>query len=202
MSPEPAFATLSFPSLRTEQQDEVDLRARASGHAAGYAEGLRAANAELVELRTRLQAEHDATIRHGQARLDRAIEILGAASAALAASTLPVVADAQGALATNALTLAEALLGIELASDETSAKAALARALSTVDAPLVTTVRLSPIDLSVLDAEIIAAAGIPLVSDPSLARGDAIAELPIGYLDARLTAATARARAAIMGADA
>ncbi|MBK4348684.1 FliH/SctL family protein [Lacisediminihabitans changchengi] len=197
MSPEPAFATLRFPSLRTEQQDEADLRARASGHAAGYAEGLRAANAELDELRARLQAEHDATIRHGQARLDRAIDILGAASAALAARAMPLVSEAQDVLAQNALALAEALLGIELATGDTSARAALTRALSTADAPLVTTIRLSPIDLSVLDDEIIAAAGVPLIADPSLARGDAIAELPIGYLDARITAATARARAAI-----
>jgi len=198
MSPEPTFATLAFPSLRTEQQAELDLRARASGHAAGYAEGLRAANVELEQLRERLQAELDATIRHGQARLDRALEVLEAASAALAARALPVVADAQDALARNALDLAEALLGIELASGDASARAALTRALSTADAPLVTTVRLNPTDLAVLDEATIAAAGVPLVADPALARGDAIAELPIGYLDARISAATARARTAIM----
>jgi len=198
MSPEPTFATLAFPSLRTEQQAELDLRARASGHAAGYAEGLRAANVELEQLRERLQAELDATIRHGQARLDRALEVLEAASAALAARALPVVADAQDALARNALDLAEALLGIELASGDTSARAALTRALSTADAPLVTTVRLNPTDLAVLDEATIAAAGVPLVADPALARGDAIADLPIGYLDARISAATARARTAIM----
>ena len=138
MSPEPTFATLSFPSLRTDQQDEVDVRARASGHAAGYAEGLRAANAELDALRARLEAEHEATIRHGQARLDRALDVLGAASAALTARAVPVVAEAQDAVAQNALLLAETILGIELATGDTSARAALARAFSTVDAPLVT----------------------------------------------------------------
>lgn len=199
MSPEPTFAALSFPSLRTEQQDEVDLRARASGHAAGYAEGLRAANAELEAMRERLQDEHDATIRHGQARLERALDVLGAASAALAARAVPAVADAQDALARHAFDLAEALLGIELSTGDTSARAALTRALSTAEAPLVTTVRLSPMDLAALDATIIAAAGVPLVADPALGRGDAIAELPVGYLDARISSATARARSAIIG---
>jgi flagellar assembly protein FliH len=197
MSPEPSFATLTFPSLRTEQQEEVDLRARASGHAAGYAEGLRAANAEIDALRERLQTEHAAVIRHGQARLDRAIEVLGGASAALAARAVPVVAEVQDALAQNALTLAEAILGVELATGDTSARAALTRALSTPDAPLVTTVRLNPLDLAVLDEEIIAAAGVPLVADATLTRGDAMAELPIGYLDARISSAVARARTAI-----
>ena len=199
MSPEPTFATLSFPSLRTEQQDEVDVRARATGHAAGYAEGLRAANADLDALRARLEAEHQAAIRHGQARLDRALDVLGAASAALTARAVPVVAEAQDAVAQNALLLAETILGIELATGDTSARAALARAFSTVDAPLVTSVRLSPMDLAVLDDTIIASAGVALVADPTLGRGDAVAELPVGYLDARISAATERARAAILG---
>ena len=199
MSPEPTFATLSFPSLRTEQQDEVDVRARASGHAAGYAEGLRAANAELDALRARLEAEHEAAIRHGQARIDRALDVLGAASAALTARAVPVVTEAQDAVAQNALRLAETILGIELATGDTSARAALARAFSTVDAPLVTSVRLSPMDLAVLDDTIIASAGVALVADPTLGRGDAIAELPVGYLDARISSATDRARAAILG---
>ena len=202
MSPEPTFAALSFPSLRTEQQDEIELRARASGHAAGYAEGLRAANAELDALRARLHAEHDATIRHGQARLDRAIDVLAAASDALAARAVPVVAEAQDVLAQGALQLAEAILGIELSTGDTSARAALTRALSTADAALVTRVRLSPLDLAVLDDATIASAGVQLVADPALGRCDAIAELPVGYLDARVSTATARARAAIVGADA
>ena len=150
-------------------------------------------------LRARREAEHEATIRHGQARLDRALDVLGAASAALTARAVPVVTEAQDAVAQNALLLAETILGIELATGDTSARAALARAFSTVDAPLVTSVRLSPMDLAVLDDTIIASAGVALVADPTLGRGDAIAELPVGYLDARISSATDRARAAILG---
>jgi flagellar assembly protein FliH len=36
--------------------------------------------------------------------------------------------------------------------------------------------------------------GVELVADPQLARGDAVAELADGYLDARLSTALARVR--------
>jgi flagellar assembly protein FliH len=44
-----------------------------------------------------------------------------------------------------------------------------------------------------------AAAGVELSPDASIARGDAVADLPVGYLDARIGTAVARARAAILG---
>jgi flagellar assembly protein FliH len=44
-----------------------------------------------------------------------------------------------------------------------------------------------------------AAAGVLFSADASIARGDAIAMLPFGYLDARIATAVARARAAILG---
>ncbi|MCU1421883.1 MAG: hypothetical protein JWN36_1534, partial [Microbacteriaceae bacterium] len=106
MSPDQNFATLSFPTLRTDRQDEMDARSRAVGHSAGYAAGLRAANDELAAHIARLDAEHAAEIRHGQARLDRAIELLAASAAALDARALPVLAEVQDVLAENALDLA------------------------------------------------------------------------------------------------
>ena len=43
--------------------------------------------------------------------------------------------------------------------------------------------------------------GLELVADPTLAPGDAIGRHPDGYLDARITTALSRARAALLGAD-
>jgi flagellar assembly protein FliH len=199
MSADQMFSAVSFPIIRGDHDEALDVQARASGHAAGYAAGLRAASIELAERTARLEAEHDALMRHGQARLDRAIEIMATASLALARRTVPVLAEAHDLLAGSAFALAEAILGRELSNEETSAAAAVKRALASVDPALVVTVRLNPLDLAVFDDETLAATGVTFTPDPELARGDAVTELPIGYLDARITTAVARAKAAILG---
>ncbi len=193
------FATLSFPTLRTDRQDGIDARARAVGHSAGYAAGLRAADEELAAHIARLDAEHAAMIAEGQARLDRAVAILAAAAAALDARAVPVLAEVQDVLAENALDLAEAIIGVELATGDTSAVAAVNRALAGVERGVQATVRLNPVDLAVLDEQTIAASGVRFAADPALERGDAVAELPVGFLDARISSAVARARAAVLG---
>jgi flagellar assembly protein FliH len=194
------FFPMTFPSLpATAQQEQTDADSRAAGHAAGYAAGLRAAGAELAGQKAALDAEHRAALLHDAARTDRAIVVLTAAALALDSRLLPVVSDAQDAIAVSALDLAETIIGAELANSERSAKAALARALAAVDPATITTIRLNPLDLSVLDENVRAASAVSFTADASLARGDAIADLPLGYLDARITTAVARARAAILG---
>jgi len=194
------FFPLTFPSLPSSaKQDQADADNRAAGHAAGYASGLRAAGAELAGQKAALDAEHRAALLHDAARTDRAIAVLTSAAAALDSRLLPVVTDAQDAIAASALDLAEAIIGETLADGERSAKAALTRALAAVDPATITTVRLNPLDLGVLDETVRAAAGVSFTADASIARGDAIAELPLGYLDARIGTAVARARAAILG---
>jgi flagellar assembly protein FliH len=196
MSIDAPFTELLFANIRTPQEQQREERAMASGHAAGYATGMRAASIELAEKSAALDAEYAATIRHAEARLDHAIGVLAAAAAALTARTLPVVAEVHELLAVSALDLAEALLGSSLSELPT---AALHRALGAVDPALVIRVRLNPIDLAVLDDATKSATGVILVADPDLARGDAVTEFEVGYLDARLSSAVERARAAITG---
>ena len=194
------FFPLVFPSLpRSAKQDQADADNRSAGHAAGYAAGLRAAGAELAGQKAALDAEHRAALLHDAARMDRTIAVLTAAAAALDSLLLPVVADAQDAIATSALELAETIIGQALADGEQSAKAALTRALAAVDPATITTIRLNPLDLGVLDETVRAAAGVSFSADASIARGDAIAVLPLGYLDARIGTAVARASAVILG---
>ena len=196
------FFPMTFPSLpATAQQEQADADSRAAGHAAGYAAGLRAAGAELAGQKAALDAEHRAALLHDAARTDRAIVVLTAAALALDSRLLPVVSDAQDAIAASALDRAETIIGAELANSERSAKAALARVLAAVDPATITTIRLNPLDLSVLDENVRAASAVSFTADASVARGDAIADLPLGYLDARITTAVARARAAILGDD-
>jgi flagellar assembly protein FliH len=191
------FSPVSFPSLPNPVSDQADADARAAGHAAGYAAGLRAAGAELAGQKAALDAEHRAAVLHEAARMDRAIAVLGAASAALDARMVPVLTDAQDAVAASALELAEAILGSELSDGERSARSAVIRVLSAVDPATIVTVRLNPLDLGVLDPSVLSAAAVSFTPDASIARGDAVADLPVGYLDARIATAVDRVRAAI-----
>ena len=203
MSSDAGFSTLSFPTLRNvnrdANRDHGDERSRARGHAAGYAAGLRAAADEIDARAARLDAEHAAAVSHGQARVDHAVAVLGAAAAALDERTVPVRRDAENTLVTTALDLAEALIGHVLDDAEKSARFALGRALDHATAAQPHSVRMNPDDLAVLDAATRAQAGVDFAADPSLARGDAITEFPDGFLDARIGTALARAKAVLLG---
>lgn len=197
LSPEAAYKTLSFPSVSTGGTDKADAAAYAAGHASGYTAGLRKAAAEAEERRVEMEAEHDAVLRQANARADRAVELLAAAVKALHAAALPAALDAQDILLSSALELAENIIGVELSDAEFAARAALARALADAPANGTVTVRMNPADLPVLPDT--AAAGVSLVADASVERGDAVAEYEHGHIDATVSAAMARTRQALYG---
>ncbi|TFC93856.1 MULTISPECIES: FliH/SctL family protein [Cryobacterium] len=198
------FSAVTFPSLR-DDRSTGDESSRARGHAAGYTAGLRAAAADVDARIERHDAEHAAAALHQQARVDRAVTLLGAAAAALHQRTAPVLREAEDTLVATAVELAEAILGHELADTDTSARAALNRALIPgADAVGGTgrpqAVRMNPADLALIDLVTRTDAGVDFIADADLARGDAIAEFPDGFLDARIGTALARAKAALRGA--
>lgn len=198
MSIDATFSPVVFPSLRSNGTSADDLRSRVSGHSAGYAAGLREAADDVAAEAARRDAALAQAIAEGEARVAAAVAVLAAASEALNRRTIPVVAAAQDAIAATAIDLAEAIIGRELSSEETSARSALHRALAGVDTALVQVVRMSPADLSVLDEQSIVATGVTFVPDASLGRGDAVTEFADGYLDARVSSALERARTAIL----
>jgi flagellar assembly protein FliH len=202
MSIDAEFATLRFPTISSTAQGDHEDRARAVGHAAGYAAGLRAAEADVAARVAALEAEHAAELVHGRARTDRAIAILDAAAVALDARTVPVLAGAHAIIAESALQLAEAVLASELGDAGTAARSAMERALAGVDVALVRVVRMNPVDIETLRSLDLLPAGVDLAADPSLSCGDAVTEFPDGYLDARISTALSRARAAIEAARA
>ncbi|UPO77104.1 MULTISPECIES: FliH/SctL family protein [Arthrobacter] len=199
-SPERTFSRMAYPALGgghgVERAAELG---KAQGHAAGYAAGMHAAAAETARLRTELKTRFDAETAALRARADHALQLLNAAEQSLAQLTVPHVAEVQDSLAAAALELAEALLGRELANGESSARAALDRALAGVDTRLVHTVRMHPADLAVLDNDTLNNAAVMFTPDPGLQRGDAVTEFPDGFLDATLASALARAKAALLG---
>jgi len=198
MSIDATFSRVNFPSLSKGAPTAQDVKSRASGHSAGYAAGLRAAADEIAAEEARREAQLAEALAEGEARVNTAVAILTAASEALERRTLPVLAEAQDAIAATSIELAEAILARELSDSETSAASALHRALAEIELDLVQVVRLHPEDLKFLDWQGKLTSGVTFEADATLARGDAVTEFEEGYLDARVASAMARARRAIL----
>lgn len=196
--------TSGFVPFHTPRAESASVaEGYASGYSAGWSAGARAALKDAEEQRA--QIAHDAATRADQAATAarEALTTLARAAAAARDRLTPVVTEAEQGLADAAVSLAEALLGAELLDDDASARSALRRALSVQDSEVVV-VRLNPDDLTRLKAtldtlpkDVQVPAGVELVADADLARGDAVSELPEGFLDARLSTAVARVRAAL-----
>ncbi|GAA3227515.1 FliH/SctL family protein [Oerskovia jenensis] len=192
MSTEAAFVPNAVPVLHSSRVQEVESSASARGYAAGYAAGARAAQEGVDRLRASLEEEHARRAAEQVESIRRTVTLLHEAVRALAGRTVPVVEAAQDAVLGGALGLAEAIVGLQLTDRAHAAHAALARVTSTLEGAVVE-VRLHPEDVRLLTE-----AGVEepaLVPDATLRRGDAVAELEHGFLDARIGTAVERARA-------
>ena len=185
--------------LATRSDSDSDA-ARAAGWAAGWAAGSRAAaEAGALQRHTIDEAQRTAELVRS-ARTDAALTLLGRAAEAITRQLVPVLAQATATLDDGAVTLAQAVLGRELADSDDGGRLALARALSLPPDVEVQTVRVHPLDLQVLIGAGVMAdlpAGIELVADRNLSPGDAVAEFPDGFIDARIGTAVERARRAL-----
>ena len=199
MSTDAAFAPLAYPVLRDDALRRAEERARIRGHAAGHAAGLRAAELEAAAMRIALQAEFDRRIAERMTEVSTAAAALTQAAAMLNARTAPALAEADSALAAAAVALTETLLGRALEDAAPAARAALDRALAAAGTEAVQRVRMNPDDLALVADAVAADDGIEFLADVSLRRGDAVAELQNGLIDARLSSALHRARAALLG---
>ncbi|MFJ3490320.1 FliH/SctL family protein [Leifsonia aquatica] len=220
MSSDTAFAPLAIPVLAETAQEQAALAsARARGYATGFADGRRAAAEEQAAWLAAADEARAVQEEQVAARIGVLAQALRAAAVELREATVPVLAEVEDVLVEAAFELASAVVGDALGDRVAAARAAVARALSGETAGEVAVVRLNPDDLALLvEAEVEAEAeeqaasdgnartssalitGIPaprLVPDPSIAPGDAVGELPAGWLDARISTALARAREAL-----
>ncbi len=172
--------------------------ARAQGYATGWAEGRRfaltraAEDSEAVRRSAELdRARRDAEHRQGLAALDTAV-------ARLEERTAAVLDELAGHTVATALALTEAILGRELATATDPGADALRRAMALVDPTADVTVRLHPADREALDPAALDGLEdgrrVALVADPSVQRGDAVAETADTHVDATVAAALARVR--------
>jgi flagellar assembly protein FliH len=196
-----AFAPFAFPELESTRSDELAERARVQGHAAGYAAGRRDAVAALDRDRTALRAEADRVLAAEVADLRAASAALQAAAASLAARATVALAATEEELLAAAVDLASLILGRELQDREGSALAAVRRALAAAgDAPI-QSVRLHPLDVALLEGREEQLPGMLLLADTGLDRGDAVAELEDGVVDAGIASALERVRRVLAGGE-
>jgi flagellar assembly protein FliH len=190
------YPRLDGPSSATERE-----RGYTQGHVAGYAAGLRLAAQEARAAHDAFEAEKADFRTRSSIQLAEQSALLLAIGDRAAQAALPVLEQADRAVAAAALQLAEAILGTELSSAQTAARAALGRAFPSREQAPPLHIRLHPAD-AVLLSGTAPAAGITLVEDPTLQRGDAMAAYPDGMIDARISTALDRAREALEGSGA
>jgi flagellar assembly protein FliH len=199
MSTSSAFAPLVFPEVATEVTGEIAERARVQGHAAGYAAGRREAGAVLEQDRAALRAEADRVLAGEIARVRSAAAALDAAAASLLAAGAKSNAVVDEAVLAAAVDIAELVLGRELTDRPGSALAAVRRVLAAAGEAPVRVLRLHPDDLALVEGVAAEHPSLRFIADPALERGDAIADLADGSVDARIGAALDRVRLAFAG---
>jgi flagellar assembly protein FliH len=196
----PAFAPLAFPVLRDTDFTEVAERARVQGHSAGYAAGRREATATLDAELAALHAEQAEVLAAARTEVAAAAALLRSASAAWRDAVQSAGEVADQAVLAAAVELATVIVGAELADHERSALAAARRALAAASGAPVQALHLHPADLAIV-AESGDVADVRLVPDSTLQRGDALADLPDGAVDARIGTAVDRVRCALLEGD-
>ncbi|MCV0011027.1 FliH/SctL family protein [Mobiluncus mulieris] len=184
----------------TNQNKSNDKSSQAFGYAKGFSAGWAAG-----QKRATREAEAERAVISEDARLAEearteayvdAMDEIQAMADAIESRDALVVDEMKSALMEAALTLAEALLGAELSDRETGAKSALKRALSMNDPKEIVKVNMNPQDVETLNS-LGVECPVKLVPDAELDPGDAVAYMPEGLLDARLSSAVERAREAL-----
>jgi len=176
---------------------EASAAARSRGYATGWAEGRRAAAAELREATDTLEAQHraDEERRENEHRL--AVAALTRAAAQLESSLADVCARVESHVTEVAMALTEELVGHELAVAETPGLDAVRRALALVPGEPVTRVRVSTEDPITPEMTAVAGAAV-VIADPTLRRGDVVVETAEAVVDARISGALERVREVLL----
>jgi flagellar assembly protein FliH len=186
------------PRLPAGVAERLRAEAQATGYAAGWAEGRRAAADAARTEREQLAVEVTALLAAQDATAVQALMAVTAAVRELEQRTAPAVAAMEADLVAAAFALAETIIGRELASATEPGRDALARALEFAPPGGTMIVRLNPADAAVLpDTTTVDGRDLVVVADPALASGDAVVQCAATTIESRIGAALARAQAAI-----
>ncbi|WP_262003404.1 FliH/SctL family protein [Microbacterium sp. Mcb102] len=192
-----AFSPVLFPRLDGRADGAEHARARMRGYAEGHAEGFRAGLAEAESAQRVAAAEQAARDAAAAREVATAVSALQAAALSLGERERELTAAARDEVLRGAIELAELILVAELSYAGSSAAAAARRALAVADPADIREVRLHPDDLRTIQTAESDLSTFALVADDTLERGDAVAILAHGHIDARIGSALERARRAL-----
>ncbi|WP_404473029.1 FliH/SctL family protein [Microbacterium aerolatum] len=202
-----AFSPAVYPRLHgvgltAERENAGFEKAKVRGYAEGHAEGFRAGNALAAAAQERAEADRSVReAREAQAVAD-AVAAMHAAARSLADRERHLAAVAQSQVLARAVELAELIIAGELTDADTAALSAVRRAMAAVDPADVRELRLHPDDIRTLERLDAVPSAFALSADETLERGDAVAMLERGFVDARIGSALERARLAVTESDA
>ncbi|HEV7964303.1 MAG TPA: FliH/SctL family protein [Actinoplanes sp.] len=187
------------PTLPNEIANRLRAEAQAAGYATGWAQGRREAEVVAQAARAEAAAQVRQAAEVQAARVEQALIAVSRATARLERQMVPVTGELEDLIVGSAFTLAEAILGRELAIAADPGRDAVTRALALAPTGRPVTVRLHPADHAAvtggqLESVELAGRTVTLVADPGLQPGDAIAECDATTIDARLAPALARVR--------
>jgi flagellar assembly protein FliH len=192
-----AFSPVLFPRLDAHEDAAEHARARLRGYAEGHAEGYRAGLAEAATAQRLAEAEQEARAQASAREVEDAVSALHAAARSLGERERELTTAANDRVLRCAIELAELILVGELTDAGSSAAVAARRALAAGDPTEIREVRLHPDDLAAIERSAGELTAFALVADDTLDRGDAVATLDHGHIDARIAHALERARLAL-----
>lgn len=170
--------------------EHIQQEAHKAGFESGYADGLRAAERQVM-VQEVARAQEVETLRHCFGEAQQAFEqALGQA-----------LGDLEDALATASIMLAEAIIGRELAVAENPGKDAIVRALALAPHQFPVTARCHPDDVEQLGdpSTLFGNREMTVIADPAVNRGGCVLQVGRTEIDAQLETAVERARKALCG---
>lgn len=172
-------------------------QARTEGFEAGRAEGLADADAQVAAAVAAARIHADQVLAADRAALAETARTLSAATDAVHALAGPTAEQMTSTMAVSAFALAEAIVGRDLTETVSAASDAVQRALALCPADGPVTVRVHPDDLAEVREHVRFGDGAALVGDATVEPGGAVAAFGASEVDAQISGALARAKAAL-----
>jgi flagellar assembly protein FliH len=168
--------------------------ARAQGYSVGWSQGRHAAEKKAREAATAAASRREADDARREEEHQSAVVGLRRAAEQLTATTAQVCASVESQAVDIAMALTETLVGRELELAQDPGADAVRRAMSLLPAQPLVTLRLHPDDVPSPAVADLVHAGAQVVADPTVQRGDALAEADTFVVDASIATALKRVR--------
>jgi flagellar assembly protein FliH len=179
------------PVASLEELEAIERKAREDAARVGYEDGFAAGQRDAA-------AQADAQAHADHQRFEQALAALDTAAAALRAQQDVTVADVEQQIITLAMSVAEAVVGHEIAIAKAPARGALVRALALAPRGIDAVARVNPADAETLDdLPVPADRSVTVAPDPSVEPGGCVLEVGACRIDAQVGPALARVREAL-----